>query len=280
MLKSLEMYLQKVVNYIKPTKIEMDNSLLVQNLSKTNYFYITNDLEIEGFDDKNKLKLSEEFRNNNFFVNNPFENMWVELDKPLYLIDKKLVLRGFGIFEHNETQEFHVLAGLIYNGEVNIMPFNARFNWNTGFGDQAFKMISPNDKDFFMESCGRYLLAIRQIIDYINNRNIHYISNNENIKIRGRVGGVFTKFKYNPDHIIYVATEKTVKTNEDIAKRLIKKPDFAYEVMGHWRRLFGKSNLGKNRQGNYCVVGRTWVKEHVRGQGELKKRTRLVVERV
>lgn len=280
MLESLNTYLKELINDVKPTQDEINDSLFIQNLNKINYFYIAKDIIIEDFNDKNRLKMAEEFRNNTFFINNPFENMWVELNKPVSLIEEKLVLKGFGIFEYNEILEIHVLTQLFFNNETVLMPFNSRFNWNNGIGDQVFKKFHLDDKEFFMEGNGRFLLAIRQIIDHINNRNINYITNIEHIKVQGRINRNFTKFKYNPDHIIYVATEKTVKTNENIVKRLIKKPDFAYEVMGHWRRLFGKSNLGKNRQGNYCVVGRTWVKEHVRGQGELKKRTRLVVERV
>jgi len=35
-----------------------------------------------------------------------------------------------------------------------------------------------------------------------------------------------------------------------------------WEVRGHWRDISG---LGKNRAGEYCVSGKTWVVEHVKG---------------
>lgn len=36
----------------------------------------------------------------------------------------------------------------------------------------------------------------------------------------------------------------------------------SWEVRGHWRELAG---IGKNRDGEYCERGRTWVKEHRKG---------------
>lgn len=41
---------------------------------------------------------------------------------------------------------------------------------------------------------------------------------------------------------------------------------FAFPVRGHWRKIDG---TGKDRHGNYVVKDRTWVKESVKGSGEL-----------
>lgn len=51
-------------------------------------------------------------------------------------------------------------------------------------------------------------------------------------------------------------------------KRLGRKLEFtfAFPVRGHWRDLPGK--IGKDRKGNYCVEGKTWVKESVKGEGK------------
>lgn len=48
-----------------------------------------------------------------------------------------------------------------------------------------------------------------------------------------------------------------------------------WAVRGHWRALRG---LGKDREGNYCVPGYTWVSEHVRGPegAPLVVKTRVV----
>lgn len=47
----------------------------------------------------------------------------------------------------------------------------------------------------------------------------------------------------------------------------------SWEVMGHWRTV---PTIGKDRQGNYVVPGRTWVAPHERGEGPLIHKTRLV----
>ena len=49
----------------------------------------------------------------------------------------------------------------------------------------------------------------------------------------------------------------------------------AFKVRGHWRRIDEKS-IGKDRNGNYKIEGFTWVIDHIRGQGELVNRVRIV----
>jgi hypothetical protein len=46
-----------------------------------------------------------------------------------------------------------------------------------------------------------------------------------------------------------------------------------WEVMGHWRKT---AFVGKDRDGNYWVKGRTWVKPCVKGNGDLIVKTRLM----
>lgn len=51
--------------------------------------------------------------------------------------------------------------------------------------------------------------------------------------------------------------------------------DHSFKVRGHWRRI-DRNTLGKNRNNEYVCRGVTWVKEHVRGEGELMKKVRVV----
>lgn len=48
-----------------------------------------------------------------------------------------------------------------------------------------------------------------------------------------------------------------------------------FEVRGHWRKI---ETVGKDREGNYCVEGFTWVKHHARGPEHLPliKKERLI----
>ncbi len=49
----------------------------------------------------------------------------------------------------------------------------------------------------------------------------------------------------------------------------------AFKIRGHWRRISEKS-IGKDRNGNYCITGFTWVTEYVKGEGELVKRLHVI----
>jgi hypothetical protein len=50
-----------------------------------------------------------------------------------------------------------------------------------------------------------------------------------------------------------------------------------WEVRGHWRDIPGV--LGKDRVGDYCIEGKTWVTEHIKGPEEQPfiRKTRLLV---
>ena len=49
----------------------------------------------------------------------------------------------------------------------------------------------------------------------------------------------------------------------------------SFKVRGHWRRI-NQHSIGKNRNGEYKVYGFTFVKEYVKGEGELEKRVRVL----
>lgn len=49
---------------------------------------------------------------------------------------------------------------------------------------------------------------------------------------------------------------------------------YSWEVRGHWRKFKG---VGKNRCGQKNVEGWTWVKTHIKGEGELIKKDRVVI---
>lgn len=71
--------------------------------------------------------------------------------------------------------------------------------------------------------------------------------------------------------------------NEEVKKEGIKriKPighleyTHSFKVRGHWRRI-NQHSIGKNRNGEYKVYGFTFVKEYVKGEGELVKRVRVL----
>lgn len=48
----------------------------------------------------------------------------------------------------------------------------------------------------------------------------------------------------------------------------------SWRVMGHWRSI-DQNKIGKDREGNYRIVGRTWIKNFIKGKGPLIEKERI-----
>jgi len=97
--------------------------------------------------------------------------------------------------------------------------------------------------------------------------------------------GQRTKLRYKGDkklikikHIIHI-TPKSQK--EKYVANTLKQIDwtFRWTQRGHWRDI-GSDSLGKDRRGVYCIPGKTWVIEGIKGPKDkpLIRKTRLVSE--
>lgn len=75
--------------------------------------------------------------------------------------------------------------------------------------------------------------------------------------------------------VVYVLPKSEVTSQAIEAKRNITW-GHRWWIRGHWRSIDG---IGKNRDGHYCVQGRTWVTEHVKGPEDLPlvNKTRVVL---
>lgn len=83
--------------------------------------------------------------------------------------------------------------------------------------------------------------------------------------------------RYNrPIYYVLDKEEETKKVNYyKIQSRGHLEYTHAFHVRGHWRKISEKS-YGKNRKGEYVILGQTWVTEYVKGEGELTKRLRVI----
>lgn len=79
--------------------------------------------------------------------------------------------------------------------------------------------------------------------------------------------------------IIYVSNKENKKyvVRGDVSWKLSHRT----EVMGYWRPLpkNSKTGIGKNRDGDYCIKGETWVRHHEKGPEDapLIKKTRVMI---
>lgn len=79
------------------------------------------------------------------------------------------------------------------------------------------------------------------------------------------------------EEVLYLGTSKSLEKSTFACHKRLSKADHAYEVMGHWRELHNPEWTGHDREGNE-LKGFTWVSEHIRGEGDLLVKTRIVEE--
>ena len=202
----------------------------------------------------------------------PFENCWFEFITPLEIAfhGGNIDLLGVGVLE--ETPEKQILTYVFKRKSDGFLGYYMQVLTN-------YCLSITKDNSFSLEKFSRVMyLATKEVLESLSARNFNYVENDKALNTRGRINRVFTKVKYKPSDVIYVLPKKEFdKLPEAITKRTIQKPSYAYEVMGHWRKLQSPTSIGKDRQGQRGVRGYTWVSAHTRGEGELMKKTRIVV---
>lgn len=83
--------------------------------------------------------------------------------------------------------------------------------------------------------------------------------------------------RYNrPIYYVLDKKEETKRVNYNkIESRGHLEFTHSFKVRGHWRRISEKS-YGKDRQGNYNILGYTWVTDYIKGNGELAQKLRVI----
>lgn len=124
---------------------------------------------------------------------------------------------------------------------------------------------------FLVASPGNHYLFIIQ--DYLERLRLEK-EGVQTVRERIKVGTGKVKRTHTIRRIIYVTPKQGI---ESLSQKISKPIDWTQRwlVRGHWRKQEG---LGKDREGNYCIPGHTWVTEHVKGpeSAPLIQKTRLV----
>ena len=199
-------------------------------------------------------------------------------------------------------------------GTDDVFMFVREFSPNTLTGTLYIKFREGNLNNPFTinTSTGRLTISMKGIYDYaffLKNKNLD--EKTIDLSLQFLLNGAFPSIPYSlkaicnlqqhsvvsdtPKHAEYYtrkhgSTIKAIKPiyyvmdkKEETEKRNYNriKPlghlafDHSFKVRGHWRKI-NPHTYGKNRQGEYIVTGMTWVKEHVRGEGDLIKKIRVV----
>lgn len=175
---------------------------------------------------------------------------------------------------------------IIVIANVNILDFtecsNIVFKWTLSFSIQNGKIGlgdgMPSLKELYVELADLISSDLVNILYLIRHKSWTDLDNEQSIKIKTRNKRTLMKYKYKPSNITYICTKlqakKIIPTSEH--HRIINKPNYSYEVMGHWRKLQNIKQIGKDRYGYRNVKGYTWVIPYTKGEGELIKKVRVV----
>ena len=168
-----------------------------------------------------------------------------------------------------------VLLNAIYLQEImpnyqRVMFFNKRrdlFGEHLEFSSFSIvdgKLGVPRNCTKQQEATYRALhIALYLFFRKLTINNMIYTEPKEEIHFKGRVDGVYVKYKGKPNNVIYVGNKKDIlKENPTI--KIKSRPDHQYEVMGHWRKL-KENSIGKDREGMRKVKGYTWVSSFIKG---------------
>jgi len=169
-----------------------------------------------------------------------------------------------------EPKYIRVVATVEFGKGEFIFPISYSFkDGKLGVGKSKFNYLY---EQMVVESA----LAVIKIMETLNHKSWTVVSNNTPVKIKTRVGRKLTKYKYKPSTVIYVSTkQKFCERHPELSHQVINKPNYAYEVRGHWRRL-QYHQIGKDREGLRGVKGFTWVTPFIKGEGEVMKKVRIV----
>lgn len=89
-----------------------------------------------------------------------------------------------------------------------------------------------------------------------------------------KIGRKNKKKIYQLKPVIYCSPKKETKKFNKIYGRELDW-SHSWEVRGHWRKVQG---LGKDRKGEYCIKGYTWINPFIKGKGDLVKKIRILNE--
>ena len=204
----------------------------------------------------------------------PFESIFVKLPKVESLSAPSLyvheftptTITGCAIFTFPTASINYVFHIFVDKGEVHI-PIEKEFS---RLGDKGEIML----KEALMKYVMSTLYFVTKSLNSLPKHTV--VADKTNKQEYYRRKGLPTIKVYKP--IYYVMDKKETENSKTF--KLIKplgklEYTYSFKVRSHWRRIDPKS-YGKNRNGEYVVKGYTFVKDYIKGEGELVKRVRVL----
>lgn len=256
------------------SKNEKDFNYCVEEFAKTEMFQFKCVDAENGFDNKN-LKIDEETAK--IYVENydnlslPFERQFIKVAE-IYGLTVCIFIGEFAP---------KIITGsvVMYDNDlrmINSVAFSIKEN---GELDVDFPNMDEMPEEFTETNMILTWGTISVTLDTLNSLGKHVVVKDTPecvVQYYRRKHASTIQVKDRP--IYYVLDKKYKDSYRFVIKNPIGKLTYShtFKVRGHWRVLNSMDTLGKNREGIRNVKGYTWVKEHLKGEGELKQKLRVV----
>jgi hypothetical protein len=235
-------YLKKAVDIVNQKDANewgyLDHDQIIRGIKDAKVFIVVTDIDDKGID----VGGIESAGSKPFSL--PFKTCWLEVmngglanwDMP----SGRWELRGLLIEEYAPEKFNYVLLVDQSNGRQALYALHDDMDYEQH--TEKFRKVARE--------------AAFQTISRLNNRSLEagVVNNHEKLKIKTAQGKIFHRIR----KIIYVVSKKSRGLPIDGISQQV---DWSHRwlVRGHWRSIAG---LGKDRDGNYCIAGFTWVTEH------------------
>jgi len=166
------------------------------------------------------------------------------------------------------VEVIHMNTPFILVEELEPSVFNF-FVLNANLQNSTLKILNINKSEPLYGFLLGYLSRLLTSALYDKNT---MVGEEYNHKIKGE--DIFGKKKIHIiNKVVYISPKERAKSIHPSPGKKINWTH-KWEVRGHWRRI---KSIGKNRDGEYIISGFTWVKDFVKGDGELVVKSRVVL---
>lgn len=111
------------------------------------------------------------------------------------------------------------------------------------------------------------------IVNHLMYRINYEVEGVEKVRKSIKIGKGKFKILRRVKRVIHISPKKACTEVEPVQSGRSIDWSHSWLVRGHWRKV---AEVGKNRNGDYCVSGKTFVESHAKGQGFVHKKTRIV----
>lgn len=267
-------------NYTKGLKGYSENEIV--EMIVTSEIFDTSNLPTDKQDFNTKLK------GNTYIMQSP---MLIDLSLPFKNILVRTGIRQVNIagalFDLENYVQVSEVSPYVYIGSITCTANEKDTTEDKGnsvievdlFKIENGELLFKNNNDESSLEIQNALSIIHRALNTINSLPKHqtysYTPKDSKPEYYRRKGGSTIKIVNRPIYYILNKKDDSNKIRVDHNKGYLK-CEYSFLVRGHWRTLHNPKSFGVNRNNERIVQGYTWIKEYMKGEGELIKRVRMV----